>query len=170
MKKIMKLTFAGIIMVSVLALSCQKENDAEVDLTKNLVGTYKGNLIEGSLKNVSEAITDVTKIGNNLIGIHCYSTILDTTFVMELFENRDSMMVCNTGDDFMEQYGHNRMEEHHIKGSMNWQDWSHHMGEEHSQNDEHFGGFNMIEHSFGYTFLMSDNFTDFTLHFNGKKQ
>lgn len=170
MKVIKYLVFIGIIIVSFLALSCQKEKQTVIDLSKGIVGTYKGTLTKGSLKNAVEATTDVTKTDFNMVQIHCYSTVLDTTYVMELFENGDSLMVCNIGSDFMNQYGHARMNGHHMMGSANWQDWLHHMDEEHNQGDEHFGGFNMVDHSFDYKFMMSDNLNDYTLQFNGKKQ
>ena len=170
MKEIKYLTISGILIVFVLALSCQKAKQTEIDLTENVVGTYKGTLTQPGLKIALEATTDVTKTNFNIVQIHCYSTVLDTTFVMELFENGDSLMVCNIGTDFITQYGHTRMNEHHMMGSTNWQDWMHHLNEEHRQDDEQFGGFNIMDHNFGYRFIMSDPHKNYILQFNGTKQ
>ncbi len=170
MKVIKYLAFTGIIIVSFVALSCQKGNSPNPDLTEGVVGTYIGTLKNGTTGNFVDATADVIKTDESIVQIHCYSTNLDTTFVMEIFENGDSMMVCNIGSEFKNQYGHGRMNKHHMMGNTNWQNWMHHKDEEHSQGDEHFGGFNMKDHSFNYTFIMSDPLKSFTLQFNGKKQ
>ena len=170
MKTIKFLTFTGIIILSVFVISCQKKTSELPELTNGVVGSYKGTLKNGSTGSQVEATADVIKTDESIVQIHCYSSIMDTTFVMEIFENGDSMMVCNIGDDFKNQYGHGRMEKHHMMGNTDWQSWSHHMDEEHDRNDEHFGGFNMKEHSFDYDFMMKDNQNEFTLMFNGKKQ
>ena len=162
------LVFTSIILMTLLAMSCKKDNDETSDLTVNVVGTYKGTLAEPSQQQSIEATAKVTKADFNIVHISCYGPGFDTTFLMELFENGDSMMVCNTGSDFKMQYGHNRMEEHHeMMGDSNWQDWGHHMDEEHDGGDEHFGGFDMDNRSFGYDFIISN---DSTLQFNGLKQ
>jgi len=167
MKTIKYLAFTGIIIISVLALSCQKEKQTEIGLTENVVGTYKGTLKSLETGNTILATADIIKTDESIVQIHCYSTALDTTFVMEMFEYGDSLMLCNIGNDFKDQYGHDRMNEHHMMEQTNRQDWTHHMDEEHNQGDVHYGGFNMVDHSFGYTFIMGN---DSTLHFNGKKQ
>ncbi len=35
-------------------------------------------------------------------------------------------------------------------------EWQHHMDDEHQPGDEHFGGFDMGNHSFGYSFQMME--------------
>lgn len=169
MKAVKYIAFTGIIILSVFVLSCQKETTVLTDLTKGVIGTYIGTLKNSNMGNQVEATADIIKTDNSLVEIHCYSSTIDTTFVLETFENGDSLMLCNIGDDFINNYGHSRMNEHHMMGT-NWQDWSHHLDEEHSQDDEHFGGFNLKEHSFGYEFMMRDNQNDITLQFKGKKQ
>jgi len=168
MKTMKYLGLASITMILVFAVSCKKDNEETRDLTVNVVGTYKGTLAEDNQPGSIEATADVTKADFNIVHISCYGPGFDTTFLMELYENGDSMMVCNTGADFKMQYGHDQMEEHHsMMGDSNWQDWGHHMGEEHDGGDEHFGGFDMDNRSFGYRFVIS---SDSTLQFNGLKQ
>ncbi len=161
----------GMIMISMFMLSCQKEGETGIlDLTKSVVGTYKGTLTDGVTGNVSKAMADVIKSDNSIVEIHCYSDDFDSTFVMEVFENGDSLMLCNVGNDFINRYGHPRMNEHHMMGNSNGQDWRHHMDEEHEQDDEHFGGFNMRDHSFSYRFETGDGHGDHAFEFKGKKQ
>jgi len=44
------------------------------------------------------------------------------------------------------------------------------MDDEHTNGDEHFGGFDMRDHSFTYTFEMMDGSTPYYLKFHGAKQ
>jgi hypothetical protein len=79
-------------------------------------------------------------------------------------------MVCLTGDDFEHMYGHKYGEGHMSGGMMDDMqneetEWMHHMNDEHIDGDEHFGGFDMMQHSFGYKFEMNN--LDF--HFQGTK-
>ncbi|NOX85632.1 MAG: hypothetical protein GXO86_06675 [Chlorobi bacterium] len=162
------LTFVLILPVALLVTSCNKSNgDENKDLAGEVAGTYKGTLTDNGLKDAIDATADIIKIDEKTVEIHCYSSVLDTTFVMELFENGDSTMLCNIGDDFKNMYGHERMKDHHMMGDPNWQNWTHHMDEEHDQGDEHYGGFNKVDHSFTYKFVMD---TALTLQFNGKRQ
>ena len=167
MKTIKYLSLAVVLPVILLVTSCNKKDNENIDLTANVIGTYEGTLSDEGLKDAIDATADITKLDDNLVEIHCISSVLDTTFVMELFENGDSLMLCNVGDDFRNQYGHERMEDHHMMGDPNWQNWSHHMNEEHGQNDEHYGGFNMVDHSFEYRFVFSN---DSSLRFKGTRK
>ena len=45
-------------------------------------------------------------------------------------------------------------------------EWEHHMSDEHNEGDEHFGGFDMLNHSYGYTF----NWNGMDYHFQGTKK
>ena len=173
MKRSKILAVGGVIIMSMSLLSCQKESETAVlDLTAQIAGSYKGTITDSGSGNVFQATADVIKSDNSIVEIHCYSDRLDSTFVMEVFENGDSLMLCNIGDDFVRQYGHARMNEHHnmMGGDMEGQDWMHHMDEEHDEDDEHFGGFNMKDHSFSYRFEMEDDHRGYTLEFKGKKQ
>jgi len=172
MKRSRILVVGGMIIILVFMLSCQNEESNPVmSFTESIVGTYKGTITKSGSGNVFEAMADVIKSDNNIVEIHCYSDLLDSAFVMEVFENGDSLALCNIGDDFTNQYGHSRMNEHHMMGnSGEKENWKHHMDEEHDQDDDHFGGFNMNDHSFFYEFEMEDNHGGFTLEFKGKKQ
>ena len=170
MKTIKYLGITAIVMIALFIGSCTKdENKNETkDLAAEVAGTYKGSLVEIGQPGSVEATAIVTKTEINTVDIHCYSSDFDTTFMMELFENGDSMMVCNFGDDFIMHYGHARMNDHHnMMGDPDWQNWNHHLSEEHQAGDEHFGGFDRMEHNFGCRFVIN---SDSTLQFNGIRQ
>jgi hypothetical protein len=48
--------------------------------------------------------------------------------------------------------------------------WMHHMSDEHEDGDEHFGGFDMHEMTFTYSFKMMDEGSPYYLRFHGVKQ
>jgi hypothetical protein len=162
-----------ILLVAILALfimnACDNDDDASID---SLEGTYVGTItIESGLKSTFDATAEITKISDEQIQVHCFGSELDTTFMLNYFEHNDSIMVCLTGDDFEHMYGH-RYGEGHMSGGMMGDrqngetEWMHHMSDEHKEGDEHFGGFDMMNHSFGYTFKM----TDHRYHFQGTKE
>jgi hypothetical protein len=84
-------------------------------------------------------------------------------------------MVCLTGDDFEQHYGH-MLGHGHMGGGMmsdlrnGETHWMHHLSDEHASGDEHFGGFDMQEGSFTYSFIMMDGSQPFYLRFYGVKQ
>ena len=86
--------------------------------------------------------------------------------MLEIYNHNDSIKVCLTGNDFENMYGHT-LGQGNMNGNMGNMstDWTKHMNSEHQQGDEHFGGFNMENHSFGYTFRMHDG----EFHFLGVK-
>jgi hypothetical protein len=49
-------------------------------------------------------------------------------------------------------------------------EWMHHMNDEHVNGDEHFGGFDMQEGSFTYSFKMMDGSSPYYLKFHGIKE
>ena len=115
-----------LLIVSVIIIlgftSCDK---SEKTVTNNSIeGTYVGTLTNEGLKSANgiipgntSATADVTKTGDREIEVHCFSDELDTTFMLDYYENNDSMMVCLTGDNFEEMYGH-MMGENHMGGGM----------------------------------------------------
>lgn len=162
-----------ILLVAILALSimnaCDNDDDANID---SLEGTYVGTItIENNLKSTFEATAEVTKISNEQIQVHCFGSEFDTTFMLNYFEHNDSIMVCLTGDDFEHMYGH-RYGQGHMSGGMMGDirngetKWMHHMSDEHKEGDEHFGGFDMMNHSFDYAFKL----TNHDYHFQGIKE
>jgi hypothetical protein len=176
MNKILKtiiLTVPAVILLS----ACDKEN-ADIEVIE---GTYTGILVRNNqLKNTGEsainsedtvdATADVVGMGKNMIEIHCYGSDFDTTFTMNYYSHHDSAYVCFTGSQFEQMYGHMRGSGH-MGGSMSDMmhgetEWMHHLDDEHMEGDEHFGGFDMKHHSFGYTFHMDEG----TITFQGTKQ
>ncbi|SFF08509.1 hypothetical protein [Thermophagus xiamenensis] len=93
---------------------------------------------------------------------------------MNYYQHHDSAYVCDTGNDFEEMYGH-MLGNGHAGGMMDDMyngetQWMHHKSEEHDEDDEHFGGFDMGNHSFSYTFRMNPDDNSDDLHFQGIKQ
>ncbi len=158
----------GLIAVSLLFVmaSCQKTDDFNVN---NVEGRYVGTLTSG-LKSASgstiDATADVAKTKNGEIEVHCYGGEMDTTFMLNYYENHDSVMVCMTDSDFEHEYGHMMGAGHMSGGMMGDQvkgqtEWQHHMSDEHKNGDEHYGGFNMNSHTFGYNFRMASGNVQF---------
>jgi hypothetical protein len=175
MRKIKGISILAVITLVVLA-ACEKTDELSVN---SIVGTYVGTLTSGNdLKSQSveghgddDATAEVTKTSDGKIKVHCYSSELDTTFMLDYYEHNDSIKVCLNGDDFENMYGH-MMGQDHMSGGMMGDmnngetEWMHHMNDEHDEGDEHFGGFDMMRHSFSYTFKMNDG----DYHFQGTKK
>ena len=176
-----------LVMASValfLFSACEKSIDIS---KKSIEGTYVGTLTTANnLKSTttikgdsSDATMDVVDTGNGQIQLHCVGGDLDTTFMLNYYENGDSMMVCLSGDAFEEMYGHmmgqDSMSNDMMGGNSNnmmggmtggQTSWMNHMNTEHNQGDKHFGGFDMKNDSFD--FIMKREAGDY--HFNGTKK
>lgn len=165
----------------VLFAACEKEEAEEV--MDNLVeGIYTGTLTEEGTKSVNafagtqaEATAEVTIVGENEIQVNCYTSDFDTTFMLNYYEHQDSSYVCFTGERFEEMYGHMLGGGHMMGGMMGdigegETEWQHHMDEEHDEDDEHFGGFNMNHHTFSYTFHINGKDEPYYMHFEGVKE
>lgn len=170
MKKKLNLLLLAVLAVSVFA-ACEKTDD---EPALSVEGTYYGKIqaVSGNLSHDGgQAVAVVTMMDSNLIHVHCYDSIMDTTFMLHHFSHHDSVMVCYADSAFYHMYGH-MMGSGHMGGGMmgdmhsGQTQWMHHMEDEHMSGDEHFGGFDMNNHSFGYTFLMSNG----RLHFSGTKK
>lgn len=164
------------VAIMVLFTACEKGeyNEQEVE------GVYQGTLTSVTKKSGNgitdqiEATSEISITGENEIQVHCYAEGFDTTYVMNYYMDNDSAYVCFTGDHFEEMYGH-MLGAGHMGGMMDVMhrgetQWMHHMDEEHDEGDEHFGGFDMKNHSFSYTFQMNRNDSSDDLHFQGTKQ
>ncbi|MGD9993645.1 MAG: hypothetical protein AB7S69_10125 [Salinivirgaceae bacterium] len=169
--------FSGIaVALLVLFTACGKEETNESNIEGIYQGTLTGLIVKSTTEN-SESIaasSEITISGENEIQVHCYSENFDTTFVMNYYHHNDSAYVCYTGDDFDDMYGH-MLGDGHMGGMMDDMhkgetEWMHHKSEEHKEGDEHFGGFNRVNHSFSYTFQMNRNDSSDDLHFQGIKQ
>jgi hypothetical protein len=175
MKVIIKI-FVGL-MIVLLVISCQ-DSDTLPELENDIVGSYSGSITwldpSGIATSFSDGITDVIKMESGDIEIHCYGEGLDTTLVLNHFQNLDSVNVCLTGPDFEQMYGHMLGAGHNgsMMGDMNnnESEWQHHMSDEHDEGDEHFGGFDMSLKTFGFDFKMKDGSNVFDLKFQGEKK
>ncbi len=178
MKHLKSLLIVAILGIIVVATSCSKTSPPKKDVLSQIVGTYKGTLTNSNgLKDGSTA--DVSAVNDSVVQIHCYDLDgFDTTFVMEFYGNGDSVMLCNTGEDFFNRYGREMTGQHHMwddmsggmgsMGNMSNDDWQQHMRNQHQSGDEHFGSFDMDNGMFNYLFEMKDNSTQ-TKSFSGKK-
>ena len=168
-----------LLVIALLAgfMACNKTEDTPID--DSIEGTYTGTLTpdlksaQGTIPGSSDATAVITKSGNELIEVHCFTEEMDTTFMLNYYENNDSVMVCLTGDAFGEMYGH-MLGQGHMGGMMGdigsgETEWQHHMSDEHQPGDEHFGGFDRMNHSFGYTFDMMEGSDHYSVHFEGTK-
>lgn len=174
MKNLKSIIIVGIIGITVIATSCSKKTEPpKNDIIAQVVGTYKGTLATGSVEH--DGTTDVSAVNDSVIQIHCYDQDdFDTTFVMEMYENGDSVMLCNTGEDFYSQYGHYMMGRHHMSddmmgnmGSMD-NDWQQHLSSQHQPGDKHYGDFDMDNGTFNYSFEMGNGMQ--TKIFSGRKK
>lgn len=170
------LGIAGFMML----YACEKIGESD---NQSIEGTYTGTLVqEGGLKTISatlnetgDAFAEVTMVEDGLIEVYCHGDQLDTTFMLNYYDHNDSIMVCNTGVDFENLYGH-MLGSSHMGGGMmgdiqqGESEWMHHMHDEHNESDEHFGGFNMDEGMFTYTFRMMDQTHQYNLTFQGNKE
>jgi hypothetical protein len=167
-------------VIAILVITACNKNDEVSDQT--IEGTYNGTLTASTLKNTSgstltevSATAVISMLNDEEIEVHCYSDVLDTTFMLNYYESsHDSVMVCLTGDDFEHRYGHSLGQGHMMGGMMGDRhegetEWEHHMADEHSPGDEHFGGFDSERMTFGYRFQMEDGDTSYQMNFHGTK-
>lgn len=167
-----KLSLISLVIIAAALFfgSCEKENAAP-DLTVEVVGKYIGDLTDKQTLTTKSATVDVVKSGDNTVEIHCYSEWMDTTLIMDLYENADSIMVCFSNDeDFYNQYGHHLSENHNMMNRSADYGWMDHKNEEHDNSDKHFGGFDTDMHTFNYLFNVQSENNLKEMHFEGKKQ
>lgn len=136
MKKV-NLILATIIGLLIIT-SCSK--DENPDLTK-IVGTYNGTLTINSNKVSIPAIAEISENGNDRISIHCYSDSLDTTFVMDVYQE-SNMIYCNHSNE-----SDNKMMK---------------MNHCNNNSSEHFGEFDTNNNSFSYVFKTNNQSKNFS--------
>ncbi|MCF8224799.1 MAG: hypothetical protein K9J30_02855 [Bacteroidales bacterium] len=165
-----------VVALLVLFTACEKGETNEPELE----GVYQGTLTsvtkksDNGISDQIDATSEISITGENEIQVHCYADGFDTTYIMNYYQHYESVFVCNTGSFFEEIYGH-MLGAGHMGGMMDDMhdgetEWMHHMDEEHDEDDEHFGGFDMANNSFSYTFQMNRNDSSDDLHFQGIKQ
>ena len=175
MKNVTKILFLA--FLAALAIAGCNSTD---DLTDNSIeGTYVGTLTSksatGAVIGSSSATAGISKTSEGLIQVHCFGTGIDTTFMLNYFRDNDSVMVCLSGSDFQNTYGH-VMGQGHMGGGMmgdiqkGQTEWQHHMADEHMAGDKHYGGFDMMNNSFGYTFNKYSGTSHMIMNFEGTKK
>jgi len=157
-------------IVTFVVLSCEKQVNEPESYIDNILGLYEGELTSEKYLEVSKvtAHAEISMWGEDMIEIHCYGEDFDTTFVMDVYQHYDSVMVCFNGEGFINEYGHisgHNMHNMHINIES---DWMHHLDDEHNSDDVHYGGFNMMDHSFEYNFRMMDGNLINHMRFHGK--
>ena len=161
-------TLLSIVLVITL-IACQESDD--VDLNE-ITGTYAGTLTSNlsskssSSKSTNSATAVVSMVGAQ-IEVHCYGENFDESVMLDIYHDNDKVMVCFTGNDFENMYGH-MLGQGNMNGNMhkNNTEWMQHLNDEHQDGDEHFGNFDGQHHSFDFTFKMPNG--DF--HFQGTKE
>ena len=168
----MKISMIALIAIAITVTSCNKADNSQPNLTAGVTGTYDGTLTTNNLKGISPAKADITAVNDYTIEIHCYGEDIDTTFMLELYEDGDMMRVCFTDDDFYGEYGHNKQEDHHMMGGNGgWTNWNQHMNNDHGEGDQHYGYFDMNKGQFDYTFNIEvTGGTTYTQEFSGSRQ
>ena len=174
-------TFFGLVALTMIGLvSCEKTEDLNPeDIEGVYIGTFSmSSFLKSSALTLDEedpGTAEVTMMEGTRIEVHCFGEEIDTTFLLNYYGHNDSIMVCLTGTDFEHHYGHMLGQGHMGGGMMSDMgngdtEWMHHLNDEHEEGDEHFGGFNMHEKSFTYSFRMMDGSTPYYLRFHGIKQ
>ena len=183
MKQLKNIGFCAVLAFAMLA-SCQKD---ELSVPQNVAGSYAGTLTtksaNGTITATNTATVDISEKSEGLIQVHCYGASIDTTFMLNYYDDKDSVMVCLTGNDFQNTYGHMMGQGHSTVGMMGGNTstgmmgnttsgttWQNHMTSEHSTGDMHYGGFNKMDNSFGYRFLMNRQNNSSTMEFQGTKK
>nr|NQU90280.1 hypothetical protein [Bacteroidota bacterium] len=171
MKKQALILLTVVFLIPFLFVACEKEKtENPTNLTTDVTGTYKGSITPSNDPDKSQdAIIEITRADENTVYLNMMSDILDTTFMLNLYENEDSIMVCFTEERFYEEYGHQLDEGHHMMGEGDDWSWMHHMVEQHQTGEEHFGGFELDHHTFSYS-IIPVNEPDVYYQFEGIKE
>lgn len=176
MKKFRLIAITTTLLLFVLTSCDESELSSENEIEGNYIGTLAkiDSLGETIVGTEEDAIAEITKIGNETIQVHFNSVEVDTTFMLNYYEDMDSIMVCFTDDDFENMYGH-MLGEGHISGGMmgdmqnNETEWMHHLNDEHQEGDEHFGSFDMQDHTFEYQFELTEDGLTHNMIFQGER-
>ena len=190
MKTINKILVAGLIAITVFAVSCKKSdnNPGDQTLAGTVTGTYSGQLKNSQTNQTSPATLTVTALNDSVISMQCVADHFDTTVTLMLYENYDSIMLCYTGQDFRNQYGHDLdnhnfcnskpngwdngwCEEHNCwGGDDHWNAWTNHLSTQHTKDDPHYGAFNPGAGSCEYSFPVNTNKSPYIFEtFKGSK-
>ena len=152
-------------------------NEVSPKLSNQIIGTYGGTLTSSLSQSGVTATAEITSLNDYNVRVHCYSAQFDTTMVLGLYTDGNMMRVCFTGNDFMNQYGHNMSTGSQMMGSNNQMmgnmgtgtSWQQHMSAEHKPGDMHYGYFDMNSKTFNYTFNLTGTSNSYTQHFIGMR-
>ena len=141
----LSITAAMVILGITFLGSCTKTTE-QIDLTKDVVGTYQGKL-SNSITNVQDSsIATITYYNDYTVRVHCIGGNVDTTFLLELYPEGNHMM--SNG------------------GMMTWEN---HMSDDHNATDAHYGNFNSNNNEFDYTIKMENSSSNLSERFIGFK-
>lgn len=178
MKSLKSIIFIGLVLSFGLFTSCNKDDDENIetnDPTGEVTGTYTGSLTTDNNKSSRDASVVVTLETEYSLRIHCFANDFDTTLIYNMFQNGDSVMICYSGQNFNNEYGHH-MSTNWNNCSENWNGtnyqmctWDKHMMDDHNTGDVHYGGFNMNNHTFNYRFKVTNNSSTYFEEFSGTK-
>ncbi len=190
MNKIKSIIIGTLIAVTFITVSCKKTDDQNLNkiaLASKVTGTYSGNLLNSQTNATTPATIKVTTINDSLVSLYCQSSIYDTTVTMMLYENNDSIMMCYSGDDFYNEYGHN-LDNHNFCNSQSngwssgwennhdnwygnsnnmWNAWNNHMNTQHKAGDRHYGAFDLSSSSCNYSFQIGGANSSIWEYFSG---
>lgn len=161
--------------VLLVVISCEKNKDAnpaDPSITE-ITGTYNGEFVQASSPDsATPGKAVVTIADNSRLTIHCVSEDLDTTFMVDAFDDGDSVMVCYTGQDFSDMYGHMESDDGHMMMNMGSDEteWMHHLEVDHKTGDTHPGGFDKTDHTFFYNMPIMYGNSEQQLLFKGVKE
>jgi hypothetical protein len=179
--------------VIAFAVSCDNQVDLLENFDQNLSasvrGTYTGHLTNSASNQSRPATLTVITQNDSLVSMHCLANDFDSTVMVRLYQNMDSIMVCSTENDFYSQYGRelnmdymdfshnmpqgwmgNNMNSNCWAGNDQWNAWTNHMNTQHASNDEHFGGFDMESNISYYTFRIKNGNNTYDEFFQGIKK
>jgi len=189
-----KIYFAIVLIASAVIISaCNKDETKDVDpvnesLASNVEGTFTGTLKNTNTNQSRPATLTVTVLNDSVVTMHCIADNFDSSTTVRLYQNYDSIMVCYTGQNFYNQYGHNLNNNDFCNsmpngwsndwcnnnnncwgGEDHWNAWTNHLNTQHNENDPHFGGFNTESMSCYYSFLVNNINTNHSELFEGTK-
>ncbi len=109
MKNLKKISLIALSASMLMLYSCKKDevNEPINSLASGVIGTYSGTLKNSGTNQSKNATLTVTMQNDSLVRMHCVAQNFDSTVMVQLYENHDSIMACYAGQDFYNEYGHN---------------------------------------------------------------
>jgi len=157
------------VILTFMVYSCQKEDNGQQSTAEGIAGNYSGEFLSSD-DEVSDRNADITAVGEKQVEVHCHGEKMDTVITLDLYENMDSVMVCRTGEAFRHEYGHMKDGRHMMDMHMDQNEWTHHLEDEHNPGDRHYGGFDMHNYTFEFTFHTHEGDSTEYMMFRGQKQ